>query len=307
VERRPLRRILAAFVPAVLLLTACGNTSEPSSQPAGDTSKLSTVKINDQGAGKAPRVEFAKPLSVTETTIKVLREGNGERIKENQKAEVGYLAYNGQDGSQLADTYLSNHESLPLNDALKKGNEPLYKAILGVKQGSDLAIAMPGQGGQGPTQLLVLHVFSATDIPPVLSKPEGDAVTPPAGLPKVTVNDKQEATIDVKGVAAPKQLIAQDLIKGKGATVKSSDTIVANYTGVRLADGKVFDSSFKTGKPATFPLTGVIPGWTKGLTGKTVGSRVLLVIPAADAYGAKAAQGRPSGDLVFVVDILGVQ
>lgn len=197
-------------------------------QPAGRR-HLQAQHGEDQrpGSGKAPRVEFAKPLSVSETTIKVLREGNGERIKENQKAEVGYLAYNGQDGSQLADTYLSKHESLPVNDALKKGNEPLYKAILGVKQGSDLAIAMPGQGGTGPTQLLVLHVFSATDIAPVLSKPEGDAVTPPAGLPKVTVNDKQEATIDVKGVAAPKQLIAQDLIKGKGAEVKSTDTIVA--------------------------------------------------------------------------------
>ena len=60
------------------------------------------------------------------------------------------------------------------------------------------------------------------------------------------------------------------------------------------------------GKKATFPLTGVIKGWTQGLTGKTVGSRVLLVVPKDLAYGDQG-QGDAKGDLVFVVDILGVK
>jgi len=100
--------------------------------------------------------------------------------------------------------------------------------------------------------------------------------------------------------------VAQDLITGKGAVVKETDTIVANYVGVNFVGGEIFDSSFEAGKVATFPLNGVIQGWTKGLTGKTVGSRVLLVIPADMAYGEKG-QGKAKGDLVFVVDILGVQ
>ncbi|MFJ3959110.1 FKBP-type peptidyl-prolyl cis-trans isomerase [Arthrobacter sp. NPDC090010] len=305
-----MRRILAALVPAVLLLSACGSSDPgPSSQPAGDTSKLSTLKVTDQGADKAPRVEFAKPLNVTETTIKTVHDGTGDRVKENQKVEVGFLAYNAQDGSQLADNYLSNHQQLTLNDAMKKGNSALYNAVVGAKLGSDLGIALPPDptSGSNTTQLMVLHLFSAKDLAPVLSKPEGDAVTPPAGLPKVTVDKDQKPTIDVKGVATPKALVAQDLIKGKGDAVKATDTIVANYTGVRLADGKVFDASFQHGGPQTFSLSGVIPGWTKGLTGKTVGSRVLLVIPAADAYGEKPSQGQPAGPLVFVVDILGIQ
>ena len=174
-----------------------------------------------------------------------------------------------------------------------------------------MALAVPGQAAaQGaaakPTQLLIVKVLAAKDAPPVLDKPEGDAVTPPAGLPTVKDNAKGVPEISVAGVKAPTALISQDLIKGKGQALKASDTITVNYVGVALASGKKFDSSFDRGKKATFPLTGVIKGWTQGLTGKTVGSRVLLVVPKALAYGDKG-QGDAKGDLVFVVDILGVK
>ena len=140
----------------------------------------------------------------------------------------------------------------------------------------------------------------------MLDKPEGETVTPPAGLPTVKENDKGVPEISVKGVAAPKALVSQDLIKGTGPEVKATDTLTVNYVGVALSSGKVFDSSFDRGEKTSFPLTGVIKGWTQGLTGKTVGSRVLLVIPQDLAYGAKG-QGEAKGDLVFVVDFLGVK
>jgi FKBP-type peptidyl-prolyl cis-trans isomerase len=79
-----------------------------------------------------------------------------------------------------------------------------------------------------------------------------------------------------------------------------------NYVGVALASGKKFDSSFDRKEPASFALNQVIKGWTQGLAGKTVGSRVLLVIPKDLAYG-DSGQGDAKGDLVFVVDILGVK
>ena len=69
----------------------------------------------------------------------------------------------------------------------------------------------------------------------------------------------------------------------------------------------VFDSSWSRGAPATFSIGtgGVIPGWDKGLVGKKVGSRVLLVVPPADGYGAQAQGKIPANStLVFVVDIL---
>ncbi len=309
-----MRRLLAILLPGLLLLTACGGTPaepEPTSKSAGETSKLDSVKLTDNGDKKAPGVEFDKPLDVKDATIKVVTEGGGDRLKANQIAEISIVAFNGTDGTQLEDTFPNDPEPLELNDELKTGSEVIYNAFVGAKVGSLLALAVPGKAGAeggtaNPTQLLVVKILSAKDAPKVLDKPEGDPVTPPAGLPTVKENDKGIPEISVDGVAAPTELIAQDLIKGKGPEVKDTDTLTVNYVGVALEGGKTFDSSFDRGEKATFPLTGVIKGWTQGLTGKTVGSRVLLVIPKDLAYG-DAGQGDAKGDLVFVVDILGVK
>lgn len=310
-----MRRLLAILLPGLLLLTACGGTPpaapEPTSQSAGETAKLDSVKLTDNGDKKAPGVEFTKPLDVKEPTIKVVSEGSGDRVKANQIAEISIVALNGTDGATTQDTFANDPEPLELNDQLKTSSAVIYNAFVGAKVGSQLALAVPGQaaaeGAEAkPTQLLIVKVLSAKDAPPVLDKPEGDTVTPPAGLPTVKDNDKGVPEISVAGVPAPTDLIAQDLIKGKGQEVKGTDTLTVNYVGVALATGKVFDSSFDRGQKATFPLTGVIKGWTQGLTGKTVGSRVLLVVPKALAYGDQG-QGDATGDLVFVVDILGVK
>jgi FKBP-type peptidyl-prolyl cis-trans isomerase len=106
---------------------------------------------------------------------------------------------------------------------------------------------------------------------------------------------------------APVALIKKDLKVGTGATVKPGDTITANYIGVTCTTGKIFDSSYKTGKPVpiSFPLTGVIKGWTDGIPGMKVGGSRLLGIPADQAYGDQA-QGDtiPANEpLWFVVSV----
>ena len=79
------------------------------------------------------------------------------------------------------------------------------------------------------------------------------------------------------------------------------------YIGVKYSDGKVFDSNYDAATPMGISLQGVIEGWTQGLKGKKVGSRVELIIPADLAYGNDAGGSKPSGTLVFVVDILGAE
>ena len=310
-----MRRLLAILLPGLLLLTACGGgepaAPEPTSQSAGETAKLDSLKLTENGDKKAPGVEFTKPLEVTEPTVKVVKEGEGDRVKANQIASISIVALSGKDGSTLEDTFPGEPEDLELTDALKTESPVIYNAFVGAKIGTHLALAVPGAAGaEGaeaqPTQLLVVKVLSAKDAPKVLDKPEGETVTPPAGLPTVKDNDKGIPEISVEGAAAPTALVSQDLIKGTGPEVKETDTLTVNYVGVALEGGKVFDSSFDRGEKATFPLTGVIKGWTQGLTGKTVGSRVLLVIPKDLAYGDEG-QGEAKGDLVFVVDILGVK
>jgi hypothetical protein len=314
-ESSKVRRLLAILLPGLLLLTACGGgeppAPEPTSQSAGETAKLDSVKLTVKGDKEAPGVEFTKPLEVAEPTVKVITEGSGERVKANQIAEISILALNGTDGSTLEDTFAGDPEPLELNDELKTSSAVIYNAFVGAKIGSHLALAVPGkaaaEGSEAqPSQLLVVKVLSAKEAPTVLDKPEGETVTPPAGLPTVTENDKGVPEISVAGVAAPTALISQELIKGTGPEVKETDTLTVNYVGVTLTEGKVFDSSFDRGEKATFPLTGVIKGWTQGLTGKKVGSRVLLVIPKDLAYGEEG-QGDAKGDLVFVVDILGTK
>jgi len=312
------RRLLAILIPGLLLLTACGGSPaapEPTSQSSGDTAKFDSLKLTDNGDKKAPGVEFSKPLEVTEPTIKVVTEGDGDRVKENQIANISILALSGADGSTLEDTFPGEPEPLPLDEELKTQSPVIYSAFVGSKVGSSLALAIPGKAATAegaaaqPTQLLLIKVLSTKDAPQTvapLAKPEGETVTPPAGLPTVKDNDKGVPEISVDGIAAPTALVSQDLIKGTGAEVKETDTLTVNYVGVNLVGGTKFDSSFDRGEPASFPLTGVIPGWTQGLAGKTVGSRVLLVVPKDLAYG-DAGQGEAKGDLVFVVDILGVK
>lgn len=91
---------------------------------------------------------------------------------------------------------------------------------------------------------------------------------------------------------------------GTGATVKSSDTITADYVGALMSTGVIFDASAMHGGPQTFPLSGVIPGWTQGVPGMKVGGTRRLLIPAALAYGAQSQTGIPANsDLVFDITV----
>lgn len=100
-------------------------------------------------------------------------------------------------------------------------------------------------------------------------------------------------------------LQSEVLVAGSGEALTNTSKIKANYFGW-TSDGKIFDSTNENGTvtPAEFSLDGVIKGWTDGLTGKTVGSTVKLVIPADQAYGSTDdGSGRPVGPLVFIVEI----
>ena len=104
-------------------------------------------------------------------------------------------------------------------------------------------------------------------------------------------------------------LASRLLKKGSGkAKPKATDQVKVNYTGW-TTDGKMFDSSITRGKPATFPLNRVIPGWTEGLQLMTVGEKRRFWIPGKLAYGEKKKEqpsrpGPPLGMLVFDVELL---
>ena len=96
----------------------------------------------------------------------------------------------------------------------------------------------------------------------------------------------------------------QVVTEGKGPKPKATDQVKVHYTGT-LVDGTKFDSSVDRGEPTTFPLSGVIPGWTEGLQLMPVGSKYKFFIPANLAYGDQAPPNiGPNATLVFDVELL---
>ena len=94
---------------------------------------------------------------------------------------------------------------------------------------------------------------------------------------------------------------------GDGPMPTEASTVSVNYEG-KLIDGTVFDSSYDSGEPVTFPLSGVIPGWTEGLQLMPLGSTYMFYIPSNLAYGARATGPIPGNStLIFKVELIGVE
>ena len=124
-----------------------------------------------------------------------------------------------------------------------------------------------------------------------------------AGKAFLEANAKKEGVVTL-----PSGLQYKVVKEGTGPTPTADDTVTVNYKGT-LIDGTEFDSSYKRGQPATFPVKGVIPGWTEALQKMKVGSTWELFIPPSLAYGERGA-GRvigPDSTLVFEVELLGIK
>ena len=302
------RAVSAALLPLVLL-AACSSAGTDAAAP----SVLDEITVS--GTSKAPTVTFkTKPLSVKATTTRVVTAGNGAKLVKANSIVFNYTLFNAKDGRQIETSYGKGTVPLDLSSTrLMKG---LGTGLTGQRVGSRLLVAIPpadafgaagnAQAGVGPTDTIVFLIDVISAITP-LSSAVGVAVPPKAGLPTAIVDGAKAAIITVPKTAPPTKLVVQPLIIGSGQVVKSGQTIKVNYTGVLWKDGKKFDASSDHGSPVDIQIgTGkVIPGWDKGLVGQTVGSRILLVVPPADGYGAKGSPPiGPKDTMVFVVDIL---
>ncbi|GAB3651002.1 FKBP-type peptidyl-prolyl cis-trans isomerase [Zhihengliuella somnathii] len=315
------RKLLSAVVVAsVVALAGCGS---PEGRTAGDAEPLASVTATASSEeATPPEVSFDTPLTATEAGARVIEEGDGDTISEGQNVFINVAGFNTEDGELLGHDFDRDPQALPVNDEMRTQLPMMYEVLVGAKVGSLIAyIADPGSEPQPSTessaapeekpeasQVLILQVQRAEDIPepsPTLSEDEVAELEDAGALPTVEFVDGTPDITIPEDTDAPEGLAVQVLEEGDGREVTTEDKVTAHYYGVRWEDGKRFDGSYEGGEPIPFQLTGVIPGWTKGLEGQKVGSTVVLTIPTDLAYGEEAeSMGRPAGPLVFVVEIV---
>lgn len=165
---------------------------------------------------------------------------------------------------------------------------------------------LEGKKSQVPhseAQKLVNEFFQKQEEVKMAQRREAGKVAREAGEKYLAENAKKEG---VKVTASGLQY--EVLVEGKGKKPSATDTVKVHYEGF-LTDGTLFDSSIQRGEPISFPLNGVIAGWTEGLQLMSEGSKYRLYIPYNLAYGEQGAGGSipPYAALIFDVELIEVQ
>lgn len=328
------RRSLLIAVPAGLAtLAACGDdksdsgkASDSASPSAPQTSAAPSPKIVD---GPLPAItagtEFGEKPTVAkgsgepskDLAVKTVIAGNGKTVAENDFVVAHYL---GQVWSTAKVFDNSYDRKAPLAIQLAQGTiiDGWRYALTGKKAGSRVQMAVPptwGYGEQGNAQAgikgtdTLVFVVDIEDSYNAKSSAKGtDVAQDDTALPEVGTNtDGKAPSIEVPDADAPKKLVSSYVIEGDGEKVAADSSVLVQYKGVLWDGGKEFDSTYARGQLTSFSLQQVVKGWAQGLTGKKVGSRVLIVIPPELGYGDNPPQGsgiKKDSTLVFSVDIL---
>ncbi len=287
----------------VLALTACGS----------GTQKLEDVDYDMKGATAEPSVGFETPFAATGNQTHIIEEGSGDQVAEGDVLVLNASVFSGADGTSQGSTYTSSPLIIEVNDQLKENAPEIYDVVSKAKVGTSFSYTTNTTMGQDgstststPGSATNVEVYNISQKLP--SSVEGEQKDLGANKPKFTLEgNKANLTMPENKGDEPKDVITDDLITGNGETVNEGDTVYARYIGVTWRDGKVFDQNYDAA-PAAFQLKkdSLVEGWVEGLSGKKVGSRVMVTIPTDKAYGENAKENQmPEGPLVFVVDILG--
>lgn len=328
------RRSLLIAVPAGLAtLAACGDDKSDSSKASDSPSPSESApspaappKIVD---GPLPAVtagtKFDEKPTVAkgsgepskQLAVKTLIAGSGKAVAENDFVVANYLGQVWNTGKVFDNSY-DRESRLAIQLTQGRIIDGWRYALAGKKAGSRVEMAVPptwGYGSQGNPQAgikgtdTLVFVVDVQDTFNSTSSAKGKEVAQEdADLPKVGTNtDGKAPSIEVPKASAPKKLVAEYVLEGDGEKVAADDSVLVQYKGVLWDGGKEFDSSYANKQLVSFSLQQVVKGWAQGLTGKKVGSRVLIVIPPKLGYGDNPPQGsgiKKDSTLVFSVDIL---
>lgn len=303
---RRLRRLPLVLIPLVLVaaLTSCGGDDGTS-----DLDGLGAVTISGD-PGTAPEVSWKGQMTADSIETKTLETGDGAEVKDGDQVSTHIWIGNGFTKEKAFSTY---DEGKPEQVTLDDNLSPVFAdAMKGQTIGSRVAVTAPAEKafGEGGNPNLGIGnkdtVLVIIDLIEIYKAPEAVDV-PASKVPGLVLKKGEPVALDFKGLPKPKadgDLLRSVVREGKGTTVTSDMTVTANYLGQVYGAKKPFDESYSK-KPVPFSLTGVVQGWTIGLSGVKVGSRVLLQIPPDLGYGAQAQANIPANStLYFVVDIV---
>ncbi|GAA2095070.1 FKBP-type peptidyl-prolyl cis-trans isomerase [Actinomadura alba] len=312
--KRRQRLLAGALVVVVLASTGVGIFIATRPEPAIEV----TGKF-----GQAPKVvipkEVVQPTALQRKTL--ITGAGGAKVADGDVSFVNVDSYvwSGKGVKKPLDSTYKNKKPVPLqlNEQVLPG---LKKGLVGQTAGSRVLVQVPPkdglgaqgnpQAGIGGTDTLVFIVDIVSTISKTAAASGTEQQLDDSKLPTVTAGEvgKQPSDLKMPKNDPPKDLVSKTLIEGSGPALASGQVVVAQYKGQLWRNGKVFDASWKNGSLFLFPLggQGAIKGFTTGLTGKKVGSRVMLVIPPKDGYG-KQGSGEIKGTdtMVFTVDIVG--
>jgi peptidylprolyl isomerase len=318
---------MAAFL-LVPALAACGSSDDTGSDTSSSSSSGSS------SAGEIDGVSFSgdvgDSLDVTwdgEVTapdspeVTTLVEGDGDEVAQGDTISAYLWLGNGTSQKEAFSDYTNGApESLPNDGQLGAPFDTLFE---GQKYGARVATVIPASdifGTQGNEQLgigaddTLVVVADLVEKAATAPEPTDDKAhdAEPDTQPSVVEKDGKPTGLDFTGIDEPAldTPVQRVVLKeGDGAEVKDSDTVVVNYLGATYQADEPFDESYSKGQPLTSSLSGLIQGWSIGLTGVKVGSRVLLQIPPAFGYGAQGSGDSIPGNatLWFVIDVTAVQ
>ena len=215
-------------------------------------------------------------------------------------ASIGFA----QEKPQLKDQKdkVSYSIGLDIGNTFKKQNMDVNADILSAGLKDALTGSKPLLTDEQVKETMTAFSKEMTDKQAAASKDAADK-NAAAGEKFLAENKKKDG---VKTTASGLQY--KVLKEGSGASPKETDTVVTNYRGT-LLDGTEFDSSYKRGEPASFPVNRVIKGWTEALQMMKPGSKYQLFIPASLAYGERGAGQNigPNSTLIFEVELMSVK
>ncbi|MFT4639097.1 MAG: FKBP-type peptidyl-prolyl cis-trans isomerase [Verrucomicrobiales bacterium] len=257
----------------------------------GAAASLLSITVNAEDI-KAPKNVAKAPddaqVEKSGLVSKVIKKGTGDTMPgATDKVKVHYTGWT-TDGKMFDSSVVGGEPlTFPLNGVIKGWTEGLQLMVEGEKRRfwipANLAYG-ENPGGGRPGGMLCFDVELIENLSP---KPPEDVAEIP---------DNAEKT--ESGMAS------RLIVKGSGKIhPKGSSTVTVHYSGW-TTDGKLFDSSLDRGRAVTFQLNQVIPGWTEGVQFMVVGEKRRFWIPARLAYGENPEGGRPTGMLVFDVELL---